>query len=79
MCSNKNFKITIDSDYKPEIINSLLVENYAWVDERINQMYYNYALTYSNYDEYESAGFLKEKWDWVDKKLNQIVQRCNKN
>jgi hypothetical protein len=56
---------------KLKISPSLLIENYAWVDERIFQMFYIYALTYSNYDEFEKQGFLTEKYDWVDKQLYQ--------
>ena len=58
----------------PPLINpSLLVENYAWVDERLLEMYNNYALTASNCAEYEAAGLLKEHCAWVDAELKQ---RC---
>jgi hypothetical protein len=32
-------------------------------------MYYGYALTASNCDEYEAAGLLKENYAWVDERL----------
>lgn len=54
------------------IPDSLLQENYAWVDERLAEMYHIYALTDENYDEYEEAGVIKEHWDWVDKRLNEM-------
>lgn len=56
------------------IPDSLLHENYAWVDERLAEMYHIYALTDLNYDEYETAGVIKENWDWVDKRLNEMCE-----
>jgi len=50
----------------------LLVENYDWVDQRLRELYYGYALTSSNCDEFDSAGLLTERWDWVDRKLEQM-------
>lgn len=49
-----------------------MIENYAWVDECLRQMYYSYALTVENCDEYEDAGLLTEKWAWVDEKLEEM-------
>ena len=51
------------------LVHPLLVENYAWVDERLRAMYNGYALTASNCDEYEAAGLLKENYAWVDERL----------
>jgi hypothetical protein len=31
----------------------MFVENYAWVDERLREIYYGYALTEQNLDEYQ--------------------------
>ena len=41
-------------------------ENYAWVDRRLEELYYGYALTADNCDEFQDAGLLREKWAWVD-------------
>jgi len=49
-----------------------LVENYAWVDERLREMYYGYALTSFNCSEYEAEGLLNENWSWVDDRLVQM-------
>lgn len=49
-----------------------LVENYTWVDERLREMYYGYALTCFNCSEYEAEGLLKENWSWVDDRLEQM-------
>ena len=49
-----------------------MIENYAWVDECLRQMYYGYALTMENYDEFEDAGFLNENWAWVDDSLEEM-------
>lgn len=55
-------------------MNGLLVENFAWVDVRLREMYNGYALTASNCDEYESAGILKENWSWVDCRLEEMCK-----
>ncbi len=49
-----------------------MIENYAWVDECLRQMYYSYALTVENCDEYEDSGLLTEKWAWVDEQLEEM-------
>ena len=56
-----------------------MIENYAWVDECLRQMYYGYALTVENYDEFEDAGLLTEdgpllteNWAWVDDNLEEM-------
>jgi hypothetical protein len=51
--------------------DSLLVENYAWVDQRLKELYYSYALTAENCDEFQDAGLLTEKWAWVDESLRK--------
>jgi hypothetical protein len=48
---------------------SLFKENWSWVDRRLEELYYGYALTVENSDEYAGAGLLTERWAWVDKKL----------
>ena len=47
-------------------------ENYAWVDERLNELYYGYALTDENIDEFEEMGLLNENYAWVDERLNEL-------
>ena len=46
-------------------------ENYAWVDRRLEELYYGYALTADNCDEFQDAGLLTEKWAWVDDLLHK--------
>jgi hypothetical protein len=57
---------------------SLYVEHYAWVDERLAELYYGYALTADNCDEYQDAGLLKEKWAWVDRRLEAMIKNKKK-
>ena len=66
------YEIVKDINGPPGIIHPLLVENYAWVDERLREMYNSYALTKLNCDEYEAAGLLKENWAWIDDKLEEM-------
>ena len=47
------------------ISESLLNEKWSWVDHRLEELYYGYALTIENSDEYSAAGLLTEKWSWV--------------
>ena len=54
------------------LTHNLLKENYAWVDERLREKYYGYALTSDNVDEFESAGLLQEHYSWVDLKLAEL-------
>ena len=62
------------------LTESILVENYAWVDKHLEEMYHGYALTFYNYDEYDSVGLLNENWSWVDKKLaKQCINEKNSN
>jgi len=74
MSSLNVFQVVMDMNGPPGLIHPLLVENYAWVDERLREMYNIYALTASNCDEYKSAGLLKENWSWVDNRLDEM---CN--
>ena len=53
---------------------SVPVENYAWVDERLREKFYGYALSYDNFDEYLEAGLLGEPSAWVDIALEKL---CN--
>jgi len=66
------FQIAKDMNGPPGLVHPLLVENYAWVDERLREMYNGYALTASNCDEYEAAGLLKENYAWVDERLEEM-------
>ena len=72
MSSFNVFQIAKEMNGPPGIVHPLLVENYAWVDERLRAMYNGYALTSSNCDEYEAAGLLKENYAWVDERLEEM-------
>ena len=37
----------------PGLTHPLLKENFAWVDKRLEQLYYGYALTSENYEDFE--------------------------
>lgn len=52
-----------------------MMENYSWVDDCLRQLYYRYAFTLENFDEYEYAGLLTEKWAWVDETLEEMCIR----
>lgn len=56
----------------------LMQENYAWVDRRLEELYYGYALTSANCDEYEAAGILTENYAWVDQRLEEMCSINNK-
>ena len=47
-------------------------ENYAWVDERLRELYYGYALTDENIDEFEEMVLLNENYAWVDERLREL-------
>jgi hypothetical protein len=64
--------VAMDFNGPPGLTHPLLVENYAWVDDRLRELYNGYALTSSNCDEYEAAGLLKENWAWVDERLTEM-------
>jgi len=68
------FASVMDIDSYPGPSMILMNENYSWVDQRLRELYNNYALTSNNYDEYISAGLLNENYAWVDQKLEQLVQ-----
>jgi hypothetical protein len=59
-------------------MDSLLIEKYAWVDQGLEELYYRYALTAENCDEFQDAGLLKEKWAWVDRKLELMAKKKKK-
>lgn len=74
MSSVNVFQVAMDLNGPPGLTHPLLVEKYAWVDERLREMYNGYALTASNCDEYEVAGLLTENWAWVDYRLEQMCK-----
>jgi len=74
MSSINVFQVAMDLNGPPGLTHPLLVEKYAWVDERLREMYNGYALTASNCDEYEAAGLLTENWAWVDDRLEQMCK-----
>ena len=55
----------------PGLTHPRLFEKYAWVDKRLEELYYGYALTADNCDEFQDAGLLTEKWAWVDARLRE--------
>ncbi len=54
----------------------IIIEKYSWVDQRLREMYYNYALTALNVDEFAETGLLNENYAWVDEELEEL---CNPN
>jgi hypothetical protein len=52
-----------------DITGSSLNENSAWVDQRLEELYYGYGLTSDNCDDYIDAGLLVERWSWLDEAL----------
>lgn len=56
----------------PGLTHPLLIEKFAWVDKRLSEKYYNYALTSQNVDEYQCADLLTENYSWVDHKLKDM-------
>jgi hypothetical protein len=78
MSSLNVFQAAMDMNGPPGLVHPLLVENFAWVDERLREMYNGYALTDSNCDEYEAAGLLKENWAWVDRRLEEMCNQKEK-
>jgi hypothetical protein len=75
----KVFQVAMDLYSPPGITHPILKENYAWVDERLREMYYGYALTSDNYDEFKYNGLLKENYDWVDRKLEEMCKQDEVN
>lgn len=66
--------VAMDLNGPPGLTHPLLQEKYAWVDQRLSEMYHNYALTGDNCNEYQDAGLLTENYAWVDRKLEEM---CN--
>jgi len=66
------FNVAIFKNDPPGLTPSHLVEKYAWVDERLAEMYNSYALTADNCDEYDAAGLFREKYAWVDERLAEM-------
>lgn len=54
---------------------ALLKEKWDWVDRYLEELYYGYALTCENYDEYLAAGMMAEKWGWMDYDLENQYNR----
>ena len=50
-------------------IESGVKENWDWVDNRLEELYYEYAITSDNCDDYIEVGLLVERGAWVDEKL----------
>lgn len=67
-----NFQTAIDLNDHSGITMPSLAENFAWVDERLRELYYGYALSATNCDEFEAAGLLKENWAHIDLKLEEM-------
>ena len=53
---------------------SYLRECWSWVDKQLEELYYGYALTVENSDEYMAVGLLTENWAWVDNKLEAMCR-----
>jgi hypothetical protein len=53
----------------PGLVDPLYIENYAWVDQRLEELYHSYALTQDNLDDFINAGLMKEHYAWVDEYL----------
>ena len=69
MSSNNIFQIVKDLQ---DLSDPILKENYDWVDTRLREMFYSYALTSSNCDEFETEGLLNERWACVDERLEAM-------
>jgi hypothetical protein len=61
--------IAMDFNAPPGILHPFLEEKWSWVDQRLEELYYGYALTPDNCDEFQDAGLLSERWSWVDSEL----------
>ncbi len=61
--------IASDLNGPPGIIHPLLQENYDWVDKHLEELYYGYALTEDNYDEYINCDLISDKWSSMDSDL----------
>lgn len=79
MNSLNAFQAAMDLNAPPGVIHPILEEKYAWVDERLREMYYGYALTSLNCDEFEAGGLLNEHSAWVDRELELMFNPCEEN
>jgi hypothetical protein len=65
--------VVMDHYYSPPgITHPFFQENYAWVDQLLEEKYYNYALTAQNADEYQAANLLTDNYAWVDYRLEEM-------
>lgn len=78
MSSINMLQVAMDINGPPGLTHPLLIENYAWVDQRLRELFYEYALTDSNCDEYEADGLLTENFAWVDEKLAEMCSISEK-
>lgn len=62
---------TFSDNVTMELNTQILQENWAWVDQRLEELYHCYGLTEDNYDDYIESGLLSERWAWVDEKLEK--------
>lgn len=69
MSSINVFQVAMDLMGPPGLTHPLFMEKYSWVDQRLREMYYGYALTSDNYVDFQDEGLLNENFAWVDKKL----------
>ena len=59
LAMNTAMDLAMDFTGPPGITHPLFKENSAWVDERLREQYYGYALTNLNYDEFLYSGLIK--------------------
>lgn len=50
-------------------MSSIYEENWAWVDQRLEEMYHGYGVTADNYDDYIDAGLLVDAASWTNDNL----------
>jgi hypothetical protein len=70
--------IAMDTNAPPGITHPLLVEKYDWVDIRLRELYYGYALTADNYDEFKASGLFLENYAWIDRRLEEMYNNEGK-
>ena len=51
------------------VCDTIYEEKWAWVDQRLAEMFYSYGLTEDNVDDYIDAGLLGKSGDWIDEQL----------
>ena len=76
MTSTTDFQCSMGGNI---LFDNLLVEKYAWVDERLSELYNRYSLTELNCDEFQAAGLLTERWAWVDRDLDGMSAKAPNN